>query len=158
MSAGSIRIQKEDRDIKVLYSDFADTVSPSAIEEMSITTRVGPVIVGEVLDYKIENAVGEIAREDTRITIRVDADLAEGRDGRGPELQAAFEARAQAYNFPSGINYNAAGEQQENAELISATFQGFFIAMFCIFVILVLQFNSFRKPVVIMYSVICALL
>ncbi len=158
ISAGSIRIQKEDRDIKVLYSDFADTVSPSAIEEMSITTRVGPVIVGEVLDYKIENAVGEIAREDTRITIRVDADLAEGRDGRGPELQAAFEARAQAYNFPSGINYNAAGEQQENAELISATFQGFFIAMFCIFVILVLQFNSFRKPVVIMYSVICALL
>jgi len=52
-------------------------VSPSSIEEMSITTRVGPVIVGEVLDYKIENAVGEIAREDTRITIRVDADLAE---------------------------------------------------------------------------------
>jgi len=70
-------VQKEDRDIKVLYSDFADTVSPSAIEEMSVTTRVGPVIVGEVLDYKIENAVGEISREDTKITIRVDADLAE---------------------------------------------------------------------------------
>lgn len=158
INAGSIRLDKEDRDIKVLYHEFADEVTPSQIENMVINTRVWPVVVGELLDYTIENAVGEIAREDTRITIRVDADLAEWREGRWPELQTAFEQRASSYSFPAGISYSAAGEQQENAELIAATFQGFFVAMFCIFVILVLQFNSFGKPVVIMYSVVCALL
>ncbi len=157
-NAGTIRIQKEERTIKVLYDEFVDKVSPSAIQDMIIPTRVGPVVVGEVIDYKLENAVSQIAREDTKIAVRVDADLAEWREWRGAELQAKYLARAQVYSFPDWFSFNSAGEQEGNAELISATGQWFFIAIFCIFIILVLQFNSFRKPVVILYSVVVALL
>jgi hypothetical protein len=30
------------------------------------------------MDYSVDNAVGEISREDTKIAIKVDADLEEG--------------------------------------------------------------------------------
>lgn len=73
--------------------------------------------------YEIENAVGEISREDTKILVRVDADLADGWNGRGPELQTIYEKRAATYALPEGIVYDTAGEAQENADLINAAMQ-----------------------------------
>lgn len=65
---------------------------------------------------------------------------------------------AQNYNYPEGISYTAGGENEENAELIQATLQSFFIALFLIFTILVFQFNSYSQPLIILYSVVLALL
>lgn len=158
VNAWSIKLQWDDRDIKLVYKEFTDTVSPASIESLVINTKVGPVVVGEILNYNIENAVGEVAREDTNILVRVDADLEEGYLGRGAEFQTAYEVWAESYKLPEWIRRSSAGEQQENAELIAATVQWFIISFFLIFGILVLQFNSYRKPAIIMYSVICALL
>lgn len=43
--AGSIKLQGEDRDIKVLYDTFNDIVSPSDIEDLQVTTKVGPIVL-----------------------------------------------------------------------------------------------------------------
>ena len=158
VGAWSVNISWEDRDIKVVYEDFIDAVSPTDIEQLTINTRIWPLVIGEVLDYSIDNAVGQIAREDTKILVRVDADVADGFNGEWPRMQAELVKRANTYNFPNGISFDIAGEAQENADLIWAAFQWLFISIFVIFGILVLQFNSFSKPVIIMYSVICALL
>lgn len=56
------------------------------------------------------------------------------------------------------MSFDAAGEADENAELIGAAARGLVIALFLILVILVLQFNSFSKPAIILYSVFLALL
>lgn len=158
MPAGSITIDDEDRDIKLLYKQLTEEVKPSDITDLIVNTRVGPIKVEEVLDYHITSAVAAIAREDTNITIRVNGDLTEAFKNNGPVLQAQFEERVQAYDFPRGISYEAGGEEQENADLIAATIRGFLISFFMIFVILVLQFNSYRKPAIIMYSIFCAML
>jgi multidrug efflux pump subunit AcrB len=42
--------------------------------------------------------------------------------------------------------------------LIQSTLQSFLIAIFLIFLILVLQFNSYSQPIIILYSVVLALL
>gem|GEM_PF-6545661 len=70
------------------------------------------------MDYQVDNAVGEIARSDTKLTIKVDADLEEEFSNQGPVLQAQFSERANTYDFPDGIAFDAAGESDENAELI----------------------------------------
>lgn len=157
-NAGSIKIQWDDRDIEVIYDDFADIISPSTIESLRIVTPAWPLILWEIMRYSIENAVGEISREDTNILVRVDADLADWFNGRWPELQSAYESRAWSYDLPEGISFEAAWETQENADLIFAAWQWLFISLFVIFGILVLVFNSYRKPAIILYSVICALL
>jgi HAE1 family hydrophobic/amphiphilic exporter-1 len=158
VGAWSINVDGEDRDIKIVYEQFIDEVSPTDIEQLTISTRIWPLVVWEVLEYSIDNGVGEIAREDTKILIRVDADVADGFNGQWPRMQSELVAWAQTYSFPDGISYDIAWEAQENADLIWAAVQGLFISTFVIFWILVLQFNSFSKPIIIMYSVICALL
>lgn len=39
LGAGSIKIQGEDRDIKILYENFLDSVTPSDIEDITIPTK-----------------------------------------------------------------------------------------------------------------------
>ncbi len=63
-----------------------------------------------------------------------------------------------SYVFPDGISSSAWWENEENAELIQSTVMSFFISLFLIFAILVLQFNSYVQPLVILYSVVLALL
>lgn len=89
------------------------------------------------------------------MTITVGADTLDGVSAS--ETQAKFVEFAKAYTFPSGISYSAGGENQENAELITAILSAFFIAMLAIFAILTLQFNSFKQPIIVLYSVIMSL-
>gem|GEM_PF-1083173 len=42
--------------------------------------------------------------------------------------------------------------------MILSTVKSLFIALFLIFSILVFQFNSFKQPVIVLYSVVLALL
>lgn len=156
--AGSITINDQDIDIEILYDTFSTTVSPTDIMDLTITTRAWPIKVSDVLSYTIDNAVGEIAREDRDILVRVESDLTEEYQNRWTELQTKLLERSEQYAFPEWITYKAGGEWQENQDLIMATVRWFFIAIFMIFSILVIQFNSFRKPGVIMYSIICAML
>jgi multidrug efflux pump subunit AcrB len=65
---------------------------------------------------------------------------------------------AKNYDYPIWITYKAAWETEENSDLIISTLTAFVIALFLIFMILVLQFNSYAQPLIILYSVVLALL
>ena len=157
-NAGTITVDSIDADIKVAYGTFSDQVSPSDITNTMIITPQGKIPVSEVMDYSLDNAVWEISRIDTKISIKVDADLEDEFMTQGTNIQNEFVTRAEAYEFPSGLSFDAAGESDENAELLAAAAKWLGIALFLMLVILVLQFNSFRKPAIILYSVFLALL
>ncbi len=157
-NAGTISLDSIDADIKVLYDSFTDEVSPNDITNTMIITQWGLVPVSELMDYTVDNAVGEISRKETKIAIKVDSDLEEEFIRQWTTIQAEFTEFAQEYNFPAGLSFDAAWESDENAELIAAAGKWFLIALFLMLVILVLQFNSFRKPAIILYSVFLALL
>ncbi len=157
-NAWSIKYVYNDASIKVLYEQFSDVISPNDILWLIIATRIGPVKAWDVLEYSVENAVAQITRQDSKVTITVDADLEDEFKSQWTVLQNELVEWAEQYSFPSWISYEAWWEWSDNADLINATIRGFFIAFFLIFAILLLMFNSFRKPIVIMYSVICALL
>lgn len=158
LNAWSIKYVYNDAAIKVLYEEFSEIVSPTDILWLIIQTRVWPVKTGDVLDYTVENAVAQITRENWKVTVTVDADLEDWFRSKWPAIQTQVTKRATENQLPEWVSFEAGGEWQENAELISATIRGFLIAFFLIFAILLLQFNSFRKPIAIMYSVLCAFL
>jgi len=157
-NAGTITIDSIDADIKVLYDTFGNEVSPSDITNTMIITQQGLIPVSEVMDYSVDNSVGEISRSENKISIKVDGDLEEAYLRQGTVFQSDFTKRAEEYSFPDGLSFDTAGETDENAELIAAAGKWFVIALFLMLVILVLQFNSFRKPAIILYSVFLALL
>jgi multidrug efflux pump subunit AcrB len=75
----------------------------------------------------------------------------------GSDIQAKFLKFAQSYSFPAGTSFSAGGENQENAALISAILSAFFIAILAIFAILTLQFNSYKQPIIVLYSVLMSI-
>jgi len=155
-NAGSISSTFEDNDIVLSIDSFDETLTPSNVMDMIITTRIWDVRVWDYASYSFEPWLSSIGREDWRITIWVNSDLQVWF--LPTQIQPSLIDFAESYNFPEGISYTAWWENEENAELISATLQSFFIALFLIFTILVFQFNSYSQPIIILYSVVLALL
>ena len=156
LNAGSIQSAYEDNDIVLSVTEFEDTLSPEDISNFLITTSAGKIRVWDYMTYSFEPGLSSIGREDGKITIGANADLEPWV--LPTEVQPKLIEFAESYSFPEWISYTAGGENEENAELIQATLQSFFIALFLIFTILVFQFNSYSQPIIILYSVVLALL
>lgn len=155
-NAGTVKGELDDYDIKVLIEQFEDNLSPYQIENLVLNTSAGDIKLVDVASYSFDTAISKIDRVDTKITITVDSDLEDGLVASA--IQPQLIAFAQEYEFPFGTSFEAAGEAEENSELIVSTLIAFGVALFLIFIILVLQFNSYAQPAVILYSVVLALL
>lgn len=155
-NAGTVKGKLDDYDIKVQIAEFEDNVSPYQIENLVLNTSVWDIKLIDIASYKFESAISKIDRVNTKITITVDADLQDWIVASA--IQPKFLEYAQNYDYPLWISFEAAGEAEENSELIISTLIAFGVALFLIFTILVLQFNSYAQPAVILYSVVLALL
>lgn len=156
ITAGSIQSTFEDNDISLSIEEFEDNVNPQDILDLVIPTRIWDVRVGDYASFSFEPWLSSIRREDGKITIGANSDLEPWV--LPSSIQPGLIEFAETYNYPEGISYVAGWENEENAELIAATLQSFFIALFLIFTILVFQFNSYSQPLIILYSVVLALL
>ena len=156
ITAGSIKSNYEENDIVLSIAEFEDSVSPEDIEDLLVTTRIGKIRVWDYASFSFEPALSSIGRLDGKINISVESELENGV--LPTDIQPQLIDFAEQYNFPEGISYSSWGENSENSELIFATIQSFFIAIFLIFTILVFQFNSYSQPIIILYSVVLALL
>ncbi len=156
LTVGSIKSTYEDNDIVLSFAQFEDKLNPKDITDIVINTQKWDIRIGDFAEYNFKKSVSSIGREDGKITISVWSKLENWF--LPTDLQPKLEEFAQKYNYPEGISFIAWWEQSENSELIISTFRSLFISLFLIFSILVFQFNSFRQPVIVLYSVILALL
>ena len=156
VKAGSIKSTYEDNDIVLKIKEFDDNLSPTDIKNLVINTRVWEIKVWDFADYNFIQAVSSINRDATKITISVESDVIAGY--LPTDIQPKLVEFANNYTYPEGISFSAGWENEENKDLIISTFKSLFIAIFLIFSILVFQFNSFKQPLVVLYSVILALL
>ena len=156
VKAGSIKSEFEDNDIVVKIKEFDENLSPDDIKNIIINTSAWEIRVWDVADFNFVKAVSAITRENNKITISVESDILP--EYVPTDIQPILVDFAEKYSFPAWISFAAWGENQENMDLIISTFVSLFIALFLIFSILVFQFNSFRQPAIVLYSVILALL
>ncbi|MDP2091205.1 MAG: efflux RND transporter permease subunit [Candidatus Gracilibacteria bacterium] len=156
IKSGSIKSEYEDNEIVVLLKDFQDSLTPENIENLIINTKVGNIRVGDFVKYEFKKSVDLITREKGNIVISVGSEVEKGF--LPTDIQPLLDKFALQYNFPDGIYFVKSGESQENMDLIISTFISLFISIFLIFSILVLQFNSFKQPIIILYSIVLALL
>ncbi|WP_213348273.1 efflux RND transporter permease subunit [Candidatus Vampirococcus lugosii] len=153
-NVSSIRKGKDSFDVIIKSNKFGDEINPSNI----MNINVGKVNVGEIADVSLGRAVDSIQRRDNDIIVNVDGELKRGEESRTQEIQSKFVEFAKNYNYPDGIYFQEAGEGQENKELIVATIISFIIALLIIFSVLVLQFDSYLQPLMILYSIVMAML
>lgn len=156
IKSGSIKNGTEDNEIILLFKEFENSLNPEDIENLVINTKVWKIVVWDFADFTFKKSVNNISREDWKIIISVWSEVQEWF--LPTDIQPILDKFAEEYVFPEWISYIKWWESEENKDLIISTIKSLFIALFLIFSILVFQFNSFRQPIIVLYSIILALL
>jgi multidrug efflux pump subunit AcrB len=111
------------------------------------------VPLSQVADVKVDWQFGKVIRKDLNRAITVGAYLEPGYTASD-----IFEAISpwldeQKAGWDLGYNYELGGEDEDKAENLGAIFVNLPLAFFIILLLLVLQFNSFRKAAIIVLSI-----
>ncbi len=155
-TAATITRGTREIDVRVQY-DQDQINSFSDINRLQVINQKGEAIFfSQLMEEDYGSGLSEIKRVDRQIAITVSADLS--REGNAIEVTNDFQEKILAYQMPAGVSFADAGEAAENADLFFALGAGFVIALMLMFSILVIQFNSFSLPGIIVFTILMSLL
>lgn len=101
----SIEDGGNDIDILLKSSQFDGSVDMNNIFSLPIVLGANTYRVGDFIDSTLSNATANIARQDGKIQITIDADAENVKDNTA--LQKKFLEFAKTYQYPQGISYVA---------------------------------------------------
>ncbi len=152
------KIIRGEKEIK-LIATFDERSIPdlSAIQNLQILNFAKEsVFLKDVADISLKPAVDVITRIDQKNTIILSA----GADSttNGQTILAEFEKRLEDFNMPSGYAISYGGENEQNAESVTSVLRAMLIALALIVATLIVQFNSFRKAMIVLVPIPLALI
>ena len=134
---------------KSWVTDFDD------IENIQIPNNAwNTVSLSQVLKKELTSWFTNIKRTDWEVSITLSSDL--DKEWNAIEVTNAFKKEIETYNFPAWVSIKDAWENTENQDLFIALWIWFVTAIFLMFVILVIQFNSYVYPLIIIFTIIMA--
>ena len=156
LDVSSFREGNEDYDITVQLSE-EDRRLTDVLHELMIPVPRGEMVpLSTLADSEYTGAIGDIVRIDNQRVVTVKANVDETKMP-GPVARAQAEKLIKDLPLPSGYAVKFTGEMQEQKESEDFLAKAFIVALFLIFFVLVSQFNSVTKPIIIMTSVILSL-
>ncbi len=105
----------------------------------------------QFVDIELQQAPSSISRYDMERTAEILADVRSGYSL--DEVMDPVLTKLASYPMPSGYSYTIGGELQERNEAFSGVSNAVLIAILSIFSILVLQFRSFRQPLIVFLAI-----
>ena len=139
-----------------LAKDQRDNID--AVRNMPITfrdmatgiVRTIPISSFATIDYA--TTYGGIKRKNQKRIISLSSNVLTGYNEN--EVVASVAEAIKDFNTPSGVQLKMGGQQEEQAETMGFLGNAMFIAVALIFLILVMQFNSFSRTIIIMTEII----
>ena len=114
--------------------------------------RVMQIPVSAVADYSYNNSYGSVNRKDLKRQVTIYSNVIEGYNES--IINEQIKKRLESYTLPTGYNLQFTGKQQEQAESQAFLSKALMIAIALITIILVSQFNSVFKPIIIIMTVL----
>jgi multidrug efflux pump len=144
----------EEIDIVVRYPLASRNIAQ--LDTIRVQTALGPIPVGNMVVRKPVAKTGSIRRTDSRRVMTAKADVAPGvlAEGKVAELQAWIAAES----LPAGIQARFKGEDEEQRKAQAFLSKAFAGAIFLIFLILLAQFNSVYRTLLILSAVVMSTL
>ncbi len=115
----------------------------------------GAVTLGAVARVDPGSSPTSIARLNQERIVRVGAGVG---DRPLDQIVRDVDAQLQAIEVPEGFTIAMGGEQKEQAETFSGLIVGVLLAIFLVYAVMVVQFESLKQPLIIMTSVPFALI
>ncbi len=155
VEASKFRDGKEEYDIIVrLSEEYRNDMS--TLGDLTIFHEGIQIPLSEVATWEVSDGLGGIKHKNSERVITISADVRAAID---ENANAVLEEAKKVLNeyltgLPPGYSYSWTGQQQEQDESFEFLGRAFIIAVFLIAFILVSQFNSVIKPLIILSSVI----
>ncbi|MGH2575348.1 MAG: efflux RND transporter permease subunit, partial [Ignavibacteria bacterium] len=154
-TASKFRVADEEYDITVrLEKNQRDNLS--SIENLYIANKDGIMVpLTSVAEIDFSGGIGAISRKDLKRVVTISAN-AEGRLGN--EVLNDVINKLADFKMPDGYNISYTGEQEEQQETSDFLGKAFMMSLLLIFLFMVMEFNSVRTPLIIMFSVLLSLI
>jgi multidrug efflux pump subunit AcrB len=122
----------------------------SKISSVPITTPAGLTQpLAAFADIKREAGQGELVRQDQRQMVAVTA----GLSGRGlGSVTKDIRALLNKTNLPAGVTYQLGGQYESQQTAFRGLLTVFGLALALVFIVLVVQFRSYVKPLIILFA------
>jgi len=129
---------------------------PLTYRDMSMGGQVRQVPMSAVAKTEYSNSYAGIRRINQKRVITLSSNVL--GDYNANNVVADINAKLSGFNTPDGVTIKMTGEQEDQEETSAFLGVAFFIAFGLIFMILVTQFNSTSKPVIIMAEILFSII
>jgi multidrug efflux pump subunit AcrB len=151
--ASKFRDGKDEYDITVrLARPYREDLD--ALADLTIMEDGTQIPLSSIARWYVGKGVGDVKRKDLDRVVTVSSDVRSGYNANAVLAEVRGELASFPATLPSGYDMRYAGQQQEQDESQAFLTGAFFLALLLIASILVAQFDSVTKPLIIMTSVI----
>lgn len=150
LTATEINVDNKDVDVVVKLAK-SNVNSIEKVKNLSIINNRGQSFkLSHLADFSLEPALSTIRHRNFERTATIRAGLEPGFRPTDvvPQIQKAVENE----KIPTGYAYNFGGEVEDIEQSFSELWNAMIVAVLLILFILVLQFDSFKKPFIILLS------
>lgn len=153
--------REDDKSIPImLRSDASQQQTLESLETMSVfgqnNGRSVPLI--QVASIEPQWQYSKIKRFDINRTVNVSSELREGGNASAITAEITPWLEAEKVNWPAGYDYTFGGDAKNTADNMGAVMKYLPLSGFIIVLLLIIQFNSFRKMVMVVCTIPLALI
>ena len=145
-----VRLQKDQRNNIDIVKNL-----PITYRDMGMGGAVRQVPLGSFADLDYGNTYGGIKRKDEQRIISLSSNVLSGFNANA--VVSEIQSEIDNFNQPAGVNIRMGGEQEEQAETGAFLGGALLTSMALIFLILMIQFNSFSRSLIIMSEILLSL-
>ena len=124
--------------------------------DMNMGGVLRQVPMSSVAKIKYSNTYGGIKRKNQTRIVTISSNVLSGFNGN--EVVPKVKKAVERFGLPDGISVNMAGEQEDQAETGAFLGRAMLISLMLIFLILVTQFNSISKPIIILSEIVLSII
>ena len=149
---GKTYLQNGDEyDISLYYeSDHISSVKD--FDKIFFTSMTGQSInFNEVARIVYQEGTGTISKENGQMIVYAESDIAPGFNTA--DVNKVFSEKVADIKLPKGVSQKVGGEMSDLNEQIGNMIFAFVLALLMVYIVLVVQFNSFLQPLMILFSV-----
>lgn len=146
-----LRVKEDQRnDVNTLIN------MPITYRDMGMGGVVRQVPLSAIATVEYSNSFAGIKRIDLKRVITISSNVLASHNEN--DVVADIKQRLEDFSIPDGVTVDMTGAQQEQAEAGAFLMTAFGLAFALMFMILVTQFNSISKPVIILAEIVFSLI
>lgn len=127
-----------------------------AFMDMTMKGAFRSIPLSSVANLQYSNTIGGINRKNQKRVITISSNVLSGYNPN--EVVGKVQQALSTMHLPEGVSASMTGEQEEQAESMSFLLNSLLISIGLIFLILVTQFNSRAKPLIILIEILFSII